>query len=286
MTSGTGTCSVRYDQAGSANYNAAPQVVESVSGAEGDQTIAVTTHAPASAVFGTSFGVAANAPGGAVTFSSVGACSNSGSTFTMTSGTGTCSVRYDQAGSANYNAAPQVVESVTRAEGEPDDHGDDARAGERGVRLELLGGGDRAGRRGDVLERGRVLELGQHVHDDERHRDVLGAVRPGGQRGLQRGAAGRRVGERAEGVQAIAVTTHAPASAVFGASFAVAANAPGGAVTFSSAASARTRAHVHDDERDGDVLGEVRPGRERELQRGAAGRRVGDARRRRTRRSR
>ena len=30
----------------------------------------------------------------------------------MTSGTGTCSVRYDQAGSANYNAAPQVVENV------------------------------------------------------------------------------------------------------------------------------------------------------------------------------
>ena len=30
----------------------------------------------------------------------------------MTSGTGTCSVRYDQAGNANYNAAPQVVESV------------------------------------------------------------------------------------------------------------------------------------------------------------------------------
>ena len=31
----------------------------------------------------------------------------------MTSGTGTCSVKFDQPGSANYNAAPQVVESVS-----------------------------------------------------------------------------------------------------------------------------------------------------------------------------
>ena len=113
MTSGTGTCSVRYDQAGSANYNAAPQVVEVVSAQKADQTITVSTHAPSSAAFGSSFSVAASAPAGAVTFSSAGACSNSGSTFTMTSGTGTCSVRYDQAGSANYNAAPQVVEVVS-----------------------------------------------------------------------------------------------------------------------------------------------------------------------------
>ena len=31
----------------------------------------------------------------------------------MTSGTGTCTVKYDQAGDANYNAAPQVTETVT-----------------------------------------------------------------------------------------------------------------------------------------------------------------------------
>ena len=37
----------------------------------------------------------------------------------MTSGTGTCSVKYDQAGSATYNAAPQVVESVTAAAAPP-----------------------------------------------------------------------------------------------------------------------------------------------------------------------
>ncbi|HTS73439.1 MAG TPA: carboxypeptidase regulatory-like domain-containing protein, partial [Gaiellaceae bacterium] len=112
ITSGTGTCSVKYDQAGNANYNAAPQVTESVTAQKADQTINVTTHAPASAVFGTGFSVAATAPGGSVSFSSSGSCSNSGAVFTMTSGTGTCSVKYDQAGNANYNAAPQVVETV------------------------------------------------------------------------------------------------------------------------------------------------------------------------------
>jgi hypothetical protein len=112
MTSGTGTCSVKYDQAGNANYNAAPQVVETVNAQKADQTITVTTHAPASATYNTGFSVAATAPGGGVVYSSSGACSNGGTSFTMTSGTGTCSVKYDQAGNANYNAAPQVVETV------------------------------------------------------------------------------------------------------------------------------------------------------------------------------
>ena len=170
MTSGTGTCQVMYDQAGSANYSAAPQVVESVTAQKANQTITVTTHAPASAVFGASFGVAANAPGGVVTFSSSGVCSNSGSTFTMTSGTGTCSVTYNQAGSADYSAAPQVVESVTAQKASQSILVTTHAPGERGVRLELLGGGDGAGRPGDVLERGRLLERRRDVHDDERRR--------------------------------------------------------------------------------------------------------------------
>lgn len=82
-------------------------------GSKANQTITVTTHAPSSAVYSSSFSVAASAPGGAVTFSSAGVCSNSGSTFTMTSGTGTCKVKYDQAGSSTYNPAPEVIESVT-----------------------------------------------------------------------------------------------------------------------------------------------------------------------------
>jgi hypothetical protein len=113
MTSGTTTCQVKYDQAGNSNYNAAPEVTESVTAQKASQAITVTTHAPASGVFNSQFTVAANAPGGAVAYSSGGSCSNSGATFTVTSGTGTCTVMYDQAGSANYNAAPEVTESVT-----------------------------------------------------------------------------------------------------------------------------------------------------------------------------
>jgi hypothetical protein len=83
--------------------------------AKSDQTITVTVHAPSTRTYATAFSVAANAvPSGLpVSFSSSGACSNAGDRFTMTSGTGTCLVKYDQAGDATYNPAPQVVESVT-----------------------------------------------------------------------------------------------------------------------------------------------------------------------------
>ena len=152
----------------------------------------------------------------------------------MTSGTGTCSVKYDQAGSANYNAAPQVTESVTRPEGEPDDQRHDARAGDRGLQHELHGRGDGARRRGHVLELGCLLEHRRHVHDDERHRHLLGQLRPGRQRELQRRAAGRRDRQRAEGRPDDHVTHARAGVGGLNSSFSVAATAPGGAVSFSS----------------------------------------------------
>jgi hypothetical protein len=112
MTSGSGTCSVKYDQAGNGDYNAATQVVETVNANRAPQAISVNTPAPASAGFNTHFTVAATAPGGAVSYSSAGVCTNSGATFTMTSASGACSVKYDQAGSSDYNAATQRVETV------------------------------------------------------------------------------------------------------------------------------------------------------------------------------
>ncbi len=82
-----------------------------------NQTITVNTHAPASAMHGTTFVVAATASSGLpVAYSSSGSCTNSGATYTMTSPTGNCSVMYDQAGNSNYNAAPQVVEVVAAQE--------------------------------------------------------------------------------------------------------------------------------------------------------------------------
>src|SRR5207249_11610146 len=103
VTRGSGTCTVKYDQAGNANYAAAAQVVEYTTAQPASQVINVSIHAPATAVYNTSFTVAATggASGNPVTFSSSGVCSNSGATFTMTSGIGTCTVKYDQAGSSD-----------------------------------------------------------------------------------------------------------------------------------------------------------------------------------------
>jgi hypothetical protein len=114
MTGGTGTCAVKYDQAGNTNYNAATQVIESVTAQKTNQSITVGTHAPANATYNATFTVAGTANSSlAVAYSSSGVCTNVGATFTMNSGTGTCTVKYDQSGDSNYNAATQTTESVT-----------------------------------------------------------------------------------------------------------------------------------------------------------------------------
>ncbi len=113
MTSGTGTCSVIANQAGSVNYAPAPQVTQTVSAAPASQTITFTTNAPASAPYNSSFTVVTSASSGlVVAYTSAGSCSNAGATYTMTSGTGTCSVIANQAGNNNYLAAPQVTQTV------------------------------------------------------------------------------------------------------------------------------------------------------------------------------
>ncbi len=83
-----------------------------------NQTITVTTHAPASATNGSSFTVAANSSSSlAVAYSSSGVCTNVGPLFTMTSATGTCTVHYNQPGNLNYNPATEVTEIVQATEG-------------------------------------------------------------------------------------------------------------------------------------------------------------------------
>lgn len=114
ITGGTGTCVVSYEQAGDQDYGAAPQQTSSTLAAKGDQTFTITSAAPATAPFGTSFTVAANASGGPVTYGSSGGCTNNGATFTMTSATTACTVLYDQAGNADYAPLGQQ-RSVTNA---------------------------------------------------------------------------------------------------------------------------------------------------------------------------
>ena len=108
MTSGTGTCTVKYDQAGERELQrgaAGDRDGDRAEGGSGDQR---DDARPGERGVQHELHVAATGggSGNAVTFSSGGACTNVGATFTMTSGTGTCSVKYDQAGDANYNAAP------------------------------------------------------------------------------------------------------------------------------------------------------------------------------------
>jgi uncharacterized delta-60 repeat protein len=78
----------------------------SLTNAKANQTIVVTTHALAGATFNTHFSVAAVSSSGLpVSYNSSGACTNNGATFTMNSGAGACTVKYEQAGDANHNAA-------------------------------------------------------------------------------------------------------------------------------------------------------------------------------------
>jgi hypothetical protein len=114
MTSGTGMCTVHYNQAGDANYNAAPEVKESTTAQKASQTI--TPHAPVNATYNTSFNVSATASSEQnVAITTSGVCSGSGTgsaSVTMTSGTGTCTVHYNQAGDGNYDAASEATKAV------------------------------------------------------------------------------------------------------------------------------------------------------------------------------
>lgn len=78
-----------------------------------DQTITVTTPAPASASHGDTFTVAASSSSGLpVVYTASGACTNAEALFTITGSTGVCLVQYDQAGNTNFNPASPVVETV------------------------------------------------------------------------------------------------------------------------------------------------------------------------------
>src|SRR3954470_3289149 len=239
MTSGTGTCSVKYDQAGNSDYNAAPQVVETVTAQKANQTITVSLHAPSTAVFNSSFGVAATAPGGAVSFSSAGSCSNSGATFTITSGSGTCSVKYDQAGDGNYNAAPQVTESTTAQQAEQTIlvtlHAPSTAAFNSSFGVAASGGG--SGNPVTVSTAGVCSNTGATVTMTSGSGTCSVKFDQAGNGNYNAAPQVTESTTAQKAAQAINVTTHAPSSAVYNTGFSVAATggASGNPVTFSSA---------------------------------------------------
>jgi Calcineurin-like phosphoesterase/PASTA domain len=110
MTSGSGTCLVKYDQPGDGAYRDAPQVVESVAARKAGQTI---TFGPlANKTYGApDFRVRATASSGlAVSFAAGGRCRVTGATVHLT-GPGPCTVTTSQPGNANYNPAAPVSRS-------------------------------------------------------------------------------------------------------------------------------------------------------------------------------
>ncbi|MGA2505776.1 MAG: lamin tail domain-containing protein [Anaerolineales bacterium] len=116
VTSGSGDCIVHYNQAGDGiNYDAAPEITETVNETKAAQAITVTQHAPSSAAYNSAFTVAAS--GGAslnpVVYSASGGCTNNAAEFTMTSGKNACIVHYNQTGNDTYAAAPEITESVS-----------------------------------------------------------------------------------------------------------------------------------------------------------------------------
>jgi hypothetical protein len=110
MTSGTGTCTVKYDQPGDGTYDPAPQVVEQVVAQKADQDI--TFDPLDDGTYGDpDFEVGAFASSDLdVTFSATGACTITGVTVHIADA-GSCTVIAAQAGDANFNAAAPVSQT-------------------------------------------------------------------------------------------------------------------------------------------------------------------------------
>ena len=110
---GAGFCTITASQAGTANYNPAPDVVQTITIAKAPQTI--TFLQPASpATFGSSFTVAPTASSGLpVTLAATGGCTAAGFVVTMTSGTVDCTLTASQAGNDDYLPAFNEVRTVS-----------------------------------------------------------------------------------------------------------------------------------------------------------------------------
>ncbi|MBO9662745.1 Ig domain-containing protein [Dokdonella sp.] len=113
---GAGTCVIDANQPGDADWSAAPQLQQSFAVGKGSQTISFTSTAPTDArIGGTPYSVAATATSGlpvalSIDASASGVCSISGNTVSFL-GAGTCVIDADQAGDANWTAAPRVQQS-------------------------------------------------------------------------------------------------------------------------------------------------------------------------------
>jgi hypothetical protein len=113
-----GTCTIKADQTGDANWNAALSVSRSFTISKGNQTVSFTSTAPSSAtVGGATYTPTATSTSGLTVALSIDAsagsvCSISGGVVSFKAA-GTCVIDANQAGNSNWNAAPQVQQSFT-----------------------------------------------------------------------------------------------------------------------------------------------------------------------------
>jgi uncharacterized repeat protein (TIGR01451 family) len=121
---GAGNCTIDANQAGNANYSAAPQVQQTFTVSPAPlkpQTVTFTSTPPTSATVGGTYTPTATASSGltvAITIdsSSTSVCSISGGVVTFNAA-GNCTIDANQAGNASYSAAPQVQQTVTVSAG-------------------------------------------------------------------------------------------------------------------------------------------------------------------------
>ncbi len=113
-----GACTIAANQAGDANYNAAPQVTGGISVGKGNQaTLTVNATTPLAYLASQTLSTSGGSGTGAVTYAATGggggSCTVSGSTLTAQSGTGYCDVTATKDADTNYNAATSGAVRVT-----------------------------------------------------------------------------------------------------------------------------------------------------------------------------
>jgi hypothetical protein len=125
---GVGTCKINANQAGNGNYSAAVQQQQAFAVGKASQTISFTSAAPQNAtVGGATYQVTATATSGLAVTLSIDAGSSTVCTIDGSSsgshvsfiGSGTCTIDANQAGNANYSAAPLKQQSFTVSPGVP-----------------------------------------------------------------------------------------------------------------------------------------------------------------------
>ena len=116
-TMAAGVCALTANQAADGNYTAAPQATLNVTISQAAQAITAFSATPAAPVYSPGGTFALSATAGASTSplvfagTSPAVCTVSGSTVTMVAA-GNCALTANQAGDANYTAAPQVTLNV------------------------------------------------------------------------------------------------------------------------------------------------------------------------------